>query len=127
MTTFTKNQAVYRISNWDRKGAFAITTATVHSCGKKQMVLNCVATGECLGRNYSPTVEQWDGEVRADLTAEQAEARALELAAKFIAGEITRWTYMIELNEGKERASYIEGLKQHVAEMQAATPTFIWR
>lgn len=126
MTTFTKNQAAFLINNWNLQGKFAITAATVHSCGKKQMVLNDAATGECLGRNFNPAVTQWDGEVRADLTAEQAEVRAVELAAEFLAKEIARLNNILARNADQD-PSYLDGIKHDIAEMQAATPNFIWR
>lgn len=53
---FKKGEKVTVISSWDRKGTAIYRHAIVYSCGNKQMVLTDEATGEEIGRHFSPCV-----------------------------------------------------------------------
>lgn len=117
---FTKSQSVILIRRWNDEGQFYITPAEVVSCGKKQMVLLNVRNGECLGRNFKPSVEQYcDAEVRADLSIEQARERAVEMSAMWLAREIERTEMLIARNAGD--AGYVRAMQKNLDRLRAAT------
>lgn len=120
---FKKSQSVLKIGRWNHLGAFYIVPATVVSCGKIQMVLQHAETGECLGRNFKPSIEQYgDCEIRADLTIEQARERALELSAKWIAKDIARMRDAIERAGPVGGDGYVRKMQANIAELEAASP-----
>lgn len=51
---FIKGQKVTYFGPWNNKGVVSYTHAIVHSCGNKQMILVCEATGNEMGRHFSP-------------------------------------------------------------------------
>ena len=91
---FNKGDQVTLIGSWDNKGTVFYRDAVVHSCGKKQMVLTCAATGEELGRHYAPvcgdlakvTSFNWIG-VWPRLSREEAETLCLEAGALVVKAE----------------------------------------
>ena len=79
---FTKGQIVTYITEWNDGKDFAYTIAEVVSCGKKQMALKCVESGNMMGRHYSPTgIDTWvrDGMTLAGTYADMTEAEVIDL------------------------------------------------
>ena len=58
---FKKGDKVTYFGSWNNKGVSFFTHAIVHSCGSKQMVLICEATGEVMGRHFAPVVGSKNG------------------------------------------------------------------
>lgn len=124
MPAFKKSQSVLKISRWNSAGCFYITPAVVVSCGAKQMVLQNAETGECLGRNFKPSVEQYnDSEVRADLTIEQARERALEMSAEWLAKEIARYETQIERNASD--TGYVRSMTRSLEALRTCEPAVL--
>lgn len=124
---FKKSDQVLKITRWNGAGEFYIVAATVVSCGKKQMVLSRSDDATvCLGRNFRPQVEQYDmEEIRADLSPAEAEARALELSAAWIAREIARYD-LILTRAAEYGAGYVAAITKTRDALAAAVPATHW-
>ena len=81
---FTKGQKVTHLASWDSKGTVTYRDAIVHSCGTKQMVLTDEATGQEMGRRFSPEmgslerVNLYLGATFPRMTEEEAIAASLK-------------------------------------------------
>lgn len=119
---FTKGQKVTYISNWDNKGTVKITNLVVASCGKKQMILVDEAGVKFQGANFRPQSEQYShGVVFPRLTTEEAEASALEIAAKIIAYEEAHFARCLAGNHGE---GYNNAIRKSIAKLHQ--PDFKW-
>lgn len=86
---FKKGETVFLIQPWNRVSTVMVQECTVYSCGKKRMVLTSVKTGEEVGRDFLPAVEQRAHMVTVHkITREEAKAKGLEVAAAFLAHNI---------------------------------------
>lgn len=129
MAMFKKGDTVHYVGPTDWEGGpFRISTATVYSCGKKQMVLVNEAGEKFMGRLFRPQeaqTVQHDGSVTsavfAGLTDEQAEAKALEVAAAARAYLTALYT------ERLTNSTYNEAsVREFLARLAATTPSFVW-
>lgn len=120
MPDFKKGDAVFLISDWDRKGTVRIIEARVYSCGKKQMILTSATTGKELGRHFWPQAElefsrkRGTGFAIKGTDRTEAEAMALKFAADVLAAEQARH------GEGYDRLIRKEREMLH-------DPSFLWR
>lgn len=97
MTTraFVKGQPVTYFGSYDDKGTIRVIDLVVYSCGAKQMVLAHPNGDKFAGANFLPQVVQsleptpshHTPEVWPRMTAEAAEAHALEMGARFVEGQ----------------------------------------
>jgi hypothetical protein len=131
---FKKGQHVYEIASWNNGGKFFIREAIVHACGKKRMVLNSLDGTRCLGRNYRPTIDQYehriDGQpvrclsVVIDLPSpDAAKALALELAAEWLVREVADHKRLIAHNQ--DSPAYIRLMTENLATLEAAAPEVV--
>lgn len=119
MTTtkaFTKGDLVTKISDWDRKGTVSFRHAIVYSCGKKRMVLTDAVTGEEIGRNFRPQVEQYGFDVVVPrLTDEQAIEAGLAMGAKIVARELHQMEVAIERSGYTPDHGYVRAMRKGIA------------
>lgn len=133
--SFKKGQTVHHIGPWDDKACMVVTKLTVASCGKKQMLLVNGANEKFMGRNFLPTEVQCTlnigdtctvvESVFANLSDEQAEVKALEMAKAFKANRLARCRLCIKRNAKSE--GYVRAMQTELAKIEAATPSFRWR
>jgi hypothetical protein len=98
MKAFKKGDLVTHIQTWNRTGTCTFQHAVVYSCGKKQMVLTCAATGEEMGRHYAPQLGNEFGGTFPRMTDDEARKAALDAAAEHIVAEREHFFRMIERN-----------------------------
>ena len=126
---FSKGQQVFVIAQWSREGTTFIRECTVHSCGKKQMVLHDDKGQKFAGNNFQPTSQQsylFCVVLPVSIGRDAAEARAQQMAEDVI-------SYEIELCEGclsrqpDASPAYVAAiLKDRNAAIQYQ-PSVIWR
>lgn len=134
-TKFKKGDKVHYIGAYNNKGKFGIHALTVYSCGKKQMVLVNAAGEKFMGCHFMPTEIQRmfnvaETEVVMDivlggLTDEQAEAKALELAAAYKPRQIRDYNEKIE--RWGHNPHYAASMRAEIAAVEADEVGFIWR
>lgn len=124
--TFKKGDLVTYISDWDRKGTVYFIQAVVYSCGKKQMVLTDAENGNEMGRHFKPalgsleTIKQDNGIICQPggtfprMTAEEAEAACLIIAAQIIKNETEHFNHC--LNAGHNE-NYKNAVRKDLAEI----------
>ena len=112
---FTKGQKVAFIQKWaDAQSqttsavTFKVVPAIVHSCGAKRMILADLEGNVFQGKNFAPTVEQWDAqEVIEFTTLEAAIARAQETADAYRLAQIEN----VKLVKDKFSRAYAEAMQ----------------
>ena len=97
MKTFTKGQNVTHITNWDHNGTFVFRQALVYSCGKKQMILTDLLTGEEIGRHFNPEIGA--ANTFPVMTTEEATEKSLQMATEFLETETARYIHLSTLEE----------------------------
>lgn len=117
--SFAKGQPVTFLSNWDRKGTVRIVNLTVHSCGKKQMVLVDDTGVKFEGRFFKPMTDQGvlDGVVWPRLSDAEAEAAALALGQVIIEYELAHAERCIARYGYPEAHGYTKAMRKGIAEL----------
>lgn len=88
---FKKGDLVTHLVDWDRAGTVVFHDAIVHSCGKVQMVLTDLHTGEEMGRHFQPRVATGlEFGTRHGMRRDEIEALGLGLAAARVNQERSR-------------------------------------
>lgn len=106
---FTKGERVTLIQSWDNKGTAAYRHAVVYSCGKARMVLTSEATGEEIGRNFTPArgnmesvaAFNWYG-VFTRMTDEDAAALCLDVGARVVEAARAQYRACVARNNSPE-------------------------
>lgn len=119
---FTKGQKVTIVANWNRLGDFTTREAIVYSCGKKQMILTDVTTGEEIGRNFKPTANQ-NGFNRIVADASKVEEIGLEMIAAHRAHEIAHYNRCLTNETAGE--AYRNSIRKDLDAVQAYTPRLL--
>ena len=126
---FTKGQKVTVISIWSeadvnwkgetRNLRMSFDHAVVHSCGKKQMVLQSDAESVSYkGRNFLPTIEQYNGEVVVErLSDEEAIALGNDIAQDLITKRIARQRTLVERMDSSSE-NYAKQMRQQLAHFE---------
>lgn len=124
---FRKGQPVTLFSDWDRKGSVRVANLTVHSCGKKQMILVDESGAKFEGSNFLPSVGQYPSqriseterfhfaEVHPRMSDEDAESYALHLGAKFVEKHRADMEELIKGSSGD--TGYIQAMRKKIAEL----------
>ena len=118
MTAFKKGDQVTLYQRYNNLGALRVTHCVVHSCGKKQMVLTDLTSGEEVGRHFKPVNgEGWTNEwVLPTVDAEATEAKALELAQLSIDREVAHLTRRLEWAQTSDQSEhYIRATSEELA------------
>lgn len=114
MATFKKGDRVTHFGDWDSKGTVSYRQCVVHSCGKKQMVLTDLATGEEAGRHFHPIAAEGTAlGTRPALSNEQAETLCLTLGAEVLVQERAR--FADRLQRWPDDAGFVAAMHEGIA------------
>ncbi len=115
---FTKGQEVTLLQDWDRKGTVRIAELTVHSCGKKQMILTDCSGDKFEGQFFFPTgTDGRNYRIVARLSAEAAEAAAIEMGADVAKVEREAMERAIAHCGHPESHGYTKAVRAEIAEI----------
>ena len=120
LEVFTKGQAVTLFGSWDNFGTVRVVNLTVHSCGKKQMVLVDERGAKFEGRHFMPRVQQQDWalgcQVHPRMTADDAHAHALAMGAAIVEHERARYERLIAIHHDAGRG-YLDAMRADIARL----------
>lgn len=112
---FTKGQEVTLFVNWDNKGTVRIVHLTVHSCGKKQMILHDDNGEKFEGRLFRPTEAQIQfGKVLPRVADAEATEIAHQIGAEIVAFQRAEITRAIETCRHSAIHPYVVHMKKEL-------------
>jgi hypothetical protein len=123
---FTKGQKVTLLQNWNCLGKVRVAQLTVHSCGRKRMILVDDAGEKFEGQFWRPRSDQGAfTEVHAQMAPEAAEEAALDLGARILASERERVSAALARAQGPALSSYATAMKRNLAAIEASVPSVV--